>query len=393
MSDARPAIAPSTQAIFWLGLITVISALIWSLQSVLLPFILGGAAAYLLNPIVAKLGKFKISRVWAAALMTCLFILFVIAICLLVFPFLYRELVLLADKMPDYIDALTAKLSSLWKDTENTSYAEHINVDALTAALKNNIGNALKIGTNILGSVVTGSQMLISFISTLFITPMVTFFMLMEWDTITNWVDKQIPRQHYKDVKRLTKAIDGKISGFVRGQITLAVMLGGIYAIALSIAGLNYAVLIGLGAGLLSIIPLIGSIGGLLASVVVAWFQSGEITYTAIIASIFIVGQVVEGNILAPKFLGENVGLHPLWILFSLIAGGSLLGITGMLLAVPFVASVGVLTGYALEKYRDSSYYDDGKTEKTSKPKRKSTGKKKATTKTKAKTKAAKAKK
>ena len=151
--------------------------------------------------------------------------------------------------------------------------------------------------------------------------------------------------------------IDRKLSGFIRGQLSVAFLLGLIYAIALTVAGLNYGFLIGISAGVLSIIPMVGSFLGLLASIAVAWFQSGDISYVGIIAAIFMVGQVIEGNILSPKLLGDSVGLHPLWILFALMAGGSLFGILGMLLAVPVAAVVGVLTNFTIQEYKKSDVY------------------------------------
>jgi predicted PurR-regulated permease PerM len=158
---------------------------------------------------------------------------------------------------------------------------------------------------------------------------------------------------------KLLKEIDQKLSGFVRGQISVAVMLGIGYALALSIAGLKYGFLIGLGAGFLSVIPMVGSAVGLVVSVAVAWFQSGDMIFVLIIAGIFIAGQIIEGNFLTPKLVGDSVGLHPLWVFFALLAGGSLLGILGMFLAVPLAAVIGVLLSYAIYRYKQSPYYKD----------------------------------
>ncbi len=188
----------------------------------------------------------------------------------------------------------------------------------------------------------------------------------------------------------LLKQIDQKLSGFVRGQISVAVMLGVAYAIALTIAGLKYGFMIGLMSGLLSVIPMVGSAVGLIVSVAVAWFQAGDIVFVGIIAAIFIAGQVIEGNFLTPKLVGDSVGLHPLWVFFALLAGGSLLGILGMFLAVPVAAVIGVLLSFAIYKYKQSAYYLDAvledqpkkktpkKTPKT-KPKPKSKSKKSKT--------------
>lgn len=181
----------------------------------------------------------------------------------------------------------------------------------------------------------------------------------------------------------LLKQIDAKLSGFVRGQITVAVMLGLGYALALSLAGLKYGFLIGLTSGLLSVIPMVGSVVGLIISVLVAWFQAGEIGFVVLIAGIFIAGQLIEGNFLTPKLVGDSVGLHPLWVFFALLAGGSLLGVLGMFVAVPIAAVIGVLLSYGLHQYRKSAYYlGDDTVLKEAQPAKK-TGKPKTTKKTK----------
>lgn len=190
----------------------------------------------------------------------------------------------------------------------------------------------------------------------------------------------------------LMKQIDEKLSGFVRGQITVAVVLGVAYAVMLTLAGLKYGFLIGLMSGLLSVIPMVGSAVGLVVSVAVAWFQAGEPTFVLLIAGIFIGGQVIEGNFLTPKLVGDSVGLHPLWVFFALLAGGSLLGILGMFLAVPVAAVIGVLLAFVLQKYKQSAYYQEAVVESPPEKKKAAKSSKKASS-SKAKTKKTKAKK
>ncbi|HEY8190325.1 MAG TPA: AI-2E family transporter, partial [Micavibrio sp.] len=189
------------------------------------------------------------------------------------------------------------------------------------------------------------------------ITPIVAFFMMEEWVRITKWIDDMIPRDSYRTIRDLLTQMDRKVSGFVRGQVTISCVLAIAYAIALSIAGLKFGFLIGLMAGILSIVPMVGSMIGLVVAVLVAWLQSHEWSYVGIIAAIFLVGQFLEGNIITPRIMGKSVGLHPLWILFSLLAGGALFGIVGMILAVPVAAIIGVLAAFAIDRYKSSSYY------------------------------------
>ena len=170
----------------------------------------------------------------------------------------------------------------------------------------------------------------------------------------------------YKEtIEELLTKIDQKVSGFVRGQLTVAVILAVFYALACSLAGLKYGLVIGLLAGMLNIIPMLGSIVGFVLGTSVAYLQSGELMFTGIIAGIFLFGQIIEGNFLTPKLVGESVGLHPLWVFFSLMAGGALLGITGMLIAVPVVAICGVLIGFAIERYKESAFYLGGKAKRS----------------------------
>jgi len=166
-----------------------------------------------------------------------------------------------------------------------------------------------------------------------------------------------LPRENKDTIKDLLLRMNQKISGFVRGQLMVAAVLGVAYAIALSLMGLKYGFLIGIGAGVLNIIPLVGSSVGLLVGVLVAWLQGGDWIYVLGVAGIFLAGQLIEGNFLTPRFVGKSVGLHPLWVFFALMAGGALFGIVGIMLAVPVTAVIGVLAGFAISQYKDSPYY------------------------------------
>jgi predicted PurR-regulated permease PerM len=344
------------QVWFWLSTFIVFIGFIWLLSDILLPFVLGAAIAYLLEPITKYLTDKGLAR-WLASL-TILFIFFVLVATLfvLISPVIYRETLKLADALPGYIEQLWLIIQpyTLWLQNQFGNGESFEFQDAI----KEHAGKAIKVGVNVLESVVNGGQALTSLLTLFIFTPIVAFFMIKEWPTMLNWVDKQIPRHSQDKVHDLLRQIDSKISGFVRGQITVAFLLGAIYAIALFIAGLNFGFLIGLLAGFLSIIPLVGSTIGLLVSVTVAWLQSAQLSYVGAIAAIFIVGQFVEGNFITPRLLGKSVGMHALWILFALMAGGTLFGLVGMLLAVPIAASFGVLIGFALEEYRKSPYYD-----------------------------------
>jgi len=347
---------PFKHLLFWSGTAVLFLVFMFVFSDVLLPFVLGIVIAYLLNPINVLLGKNKVPRLFATLIILFLFFTTVAIVIALIAPILYRETLDLARSMPGYIESLREMIDPYVERIRQSLGAEEIN-ESLSEAVQNNIGNALNAGASLFGSLLIGGQALFGLVYLLVVTPIVAFFMMNEWEALTNWVDKILPRHNYQQIKLLLHDIDRALAGFIRGQLMVALILGSMYAIALAIAGLNYGFLIGLMAGVLSIIPLVGSTVGLVVAVVVAWFQTGDLVFMAIVAAIFGVGQFLEGNFITPRLVGSSVGLHPLWVLFAITAGGTLYGIVGMLVAVPLAAIIGVLVSFALEKYRKSPYY------------------------------------
>jgi predicted PurR-regulated permease PerM len=349
------ALSPVAKVSFWAGFLVLFVGFVWVFNSILTPFILGIIIAYLLNPVVVKFSRKQVPR-WATALIILtLFFGTLSLLFILVAPMVFRQGQMLIEQIPNYIQNLLDYLNpylSWIQDRVGEDYIQQIN-----DYLKGSAGKVVGVTGGIVGGIATGGKMLAGMATTLILTPLVAFFMMKEWPFIVRWVESMYPRQHAVLIRSLLKKIDMKVAGFIRGQISVAFILGVIYALALTIAGLNYGFLIGLGAGLFSIIPLVGSALGLVVGVVVAWFQTGDLVYTGIIAAIFMGGQFIEGNFLAPKIVGDSVGLHPLWIMFALLAGGSLFGIVGMLIAVPMAAVVGVLGGFAIDQYKASPLY------------------------------------
>lgn len=352
----KPAGLGSNMVIFWAGIFVLLCAFIWIFNAILLPFVLGAGIAYLLNPLVNRLARNKISRTISALLILAIFFISIGTLLALLLPVAYRELLALAAAVPDYIASLQ-KLAAPYSEWI-LARATGVDQESLESAIQDHIGTALTMTGDMLTRIATGGRALIGLLGVLIITPIVAFFMMKEWPAMTGWIDRLLPRAYYDTVRGLMTQIDTKISGFVRGQLSIVALLGLAYIVALSLAGLNFAILIGLIAGFLSIIPLIGSTVGLILSVAVAWFQAGEWGYVALIGGIFITGQVLETNIITPRILGKTIGMHPLWVLFALLAGGSLFGIVGMLVAVPVAAAIGVLLVFAIERYKDSPYYD-----------------------------------
>lgn len=345
-----------SHALFWILATVAFGVTLWVLNDILLPFIVGLAIAYLLGPLVARMIRAGVPRSVAAATILLLFFLVVAAILAVILPFAYREAVQLANDLPLYADKAEAYLMPYIDWIQARFHTG--DMSAYQQTLKDNVGRLFKFGGNVVGGLVSGGQAVVGAATFMVLTPFAAYFMMAEWVRITGWIDDMIPRGSYDKIRDLLTQMDRKVSGFVRGQITVSLVLGIAYAVALTLAGLKFGFLIGLAAGLLSIIPLVGSTFGLVVAVTVAWFQSQELSYVAIIAAIFLVGQFLEGNVITPKILGKNVGLHPLWILFALLAGGALFGIVGMLLAVPVAAVIGVLGAFAVKEYKASPYYN-----------------------------------
>ena len=345
------------QIYFWLGTFAAFLGFVYIFKSVLMPFVLGLAIAYLLNPLVKALGNLRINRSIAALVILGVFFLVVGLFVALLAPVLYRQSLQFIDEAPGYAQSIWSLLQPfIAQTTERLGLNGEAQID-VKSLLADNSATAADIAKRVIGQIAAGGQAFFGMLSVAIFTPIVAYFVMKEWEHIMAWGEDLLPRDNKDTIKDLLKQIDAKISGFVRGQISVAVILGIAYAIALTIAGLKYGALIGLAAGLLSIIPMVGSAIGLVVSIVVAYFQSFDLTYVAIIAAIFFAGQIIEGNILSPKIVGDSVGLHPLWVFFALLAGGALFGVLGMLLAVPVAAIAGVLLAFAIMQYKSSPLY------------------------------------
>ncbi len=357
------------QVTFWFTIFLIICAVLWLFKSVLAPFIMGFIIAYLLNPLIRRLQTDKFSRKAATLVILSTFFIVLALIIAIVSPIATRELGDLVDAFPGYMDGIWTQI----KPTVNKAQAMlGLNYTGNIAdTVGPFLGEATNTSKNVAKGIFTGGAAVVDFTITFFITPIVAYFLIKDWPKIIKWVENLMPRDHEHDLHQIFKQIDKKLAGFIRGQLTVCLVLGVGYAIALTIAGLKYGFLIGLLSGLLSIIPFVGSAVGLTAAVIVAWFQAGEMSYVAIIAAIFLFGQFLEGNFLSPKLVGDSVGMHPLWVLFSVMAGGAVFGIVGMILAVPVAAISGVLISFFIGIYKKSALYKEEQT-KAKKRKKKS---------------------
>jgi len=344
------------QIMFWAGALAFSLFFLWLFSDILLPFVAGMALAYFLDPIADRFEAVGFSRLAATIVILVLFVLLFIVALIIVVPVLGSQVAGFLDKLPDLVTRLQALIAS----TESAWLREVIGIEG--RSLQNNLGELTRQGAVWLGALLQGlwdsGKAIVSLTSLLVVTPVVAFYLLYDWDRMVRSVDDALPRDHRETIRAIFTDINAAVAGFVRGQGTLCMVLGLFYAVALTVAGLNFGLLIGLFAGLISFIPYVGSLTGFVLSVGVALVQFWpDWIPIAIIVGIFAAGQFLEGNILQPKLVGESVGLHPVWLMFALFAFGSLFGFTGLLVAVPVSAAIGVIVRFALGRYLDSELY------------------------------------
>ncbi len=338
--------------VFWIAALAIVAALLWLLSPILLPFVLGMAIAYVLDPLANQLSKRGMGRALAASLILGGFVFALVLLVLLIAPVLAQQLSAFVDAAPAYALRLQAFVSD-----SSHPWIKRMIGDNLTGAgdLMNQTVGYL---TGVLASLWAKGQALLSIFSLLIITPVVAFYLICDWDRMVVAVDRLVPVPQRETVRRLGREIDATIAAYVRGQSGLCLILGSYYATGLTFAGLSFGLLIGVVSGLISFIPYVGSLTALVLSLGVALAQfAPDWTHIVIVAGIVLFGQFLEGNVLAPKLVGESVGLHPVWLMFALFAFGYLFGFVGLLLAVPLAAGSGVLIRFALTRYLASPLY------------------------------------
>ena len=358
---ARPSrleIGPAArrQITFWLLVLAGFVLFLFVFRDILLPFIAGMALAYFLDPVADRLERWGLSRTMATTLILLVFILLFALALLLIVPLLTQQFRGLMERLPGYV----AQLQALIADP-GSPWLENV-IGEAGPRLRENLNTVLTEGAQWLGAVLTriwsSGKVIVDVLSLLVITPIVAFYLLLDWDRMVASIDDWLPRHGQATVRGVMRDIDAAIAGFVRGQGTVCLILGLFYAVSLTVVGLNFGLLIGMFAGLISFIPFVGSIVGFVLAVGVALVQFWpDFVWIAAVGVIFAVGQFLEGNILQPKLVGGSVGLHPVWLMFALLAFGSLLGFTGLLIAVPAAAAVGVLVRFALGRYLASPLY------------------------------------
>lgn len=354
------------QARIWIGVALVAVALLYFLSSVILPFVAAMGLAYLLDPVADKLERLGLSRLMATLAILLVAVLIILALTAVAVPPLLRQLTSFIEAFPDLVDKAQgavmdrggALLDKLQLDVGKIFGAEAAaNVDAQKVA-----PGLVRIGSQWLLSamktLLSGGAAVINIASLMVVTPVVAFYLLLDWDRMIARIEANVPPRDRPRMHLIARDIDKALAGFVRGQSLLALFLGVWYAAGLTLVGVNYGLLIGLIGGVLSFIPYVGSLTVLVLSLIVAIAQAWpDLTLPGLAVGVFAVGQFLEGNVLSPRLVGDAMGLHPVWLIFALMAFGALFGFVGLLIGAPVAAVIGVLVRHGLAVYRDSAFF------------------------------------
>jgi predicted PurR-regulated permease PerM len=345
------------QLTFWVVTFLVLAAVLWLLHDVLLPFVAGIALAYVLAPLADRVERLGLNRTVAALLVVTVLVVTLIALILLLVPLLLQEGAALISHIPGYFK----RIKELIVDP-NFPWLNWLGGAETGKTASDLVGQVATWLLSFSYSLWTGGKALVSLASVLIVMPVVTFYLIRDWHAMIDKVDSWVPVRQRDTVRQLGREIDAAIGGFLRGQFGVCLVLGCYYAIGLMLVGLDFALLIGLIAGVITFVPYIGSMTGLMIAVSVAiaqfWPDWKRIT---LVVAIFLVGQFIEGNIVSPKFVGERVGLHPVWLIFAMFAFGYLFGFVGLLVAVPLGAAIAVLLRFGLRQYFASPLYTGDK--------------------------------
>jgi len=336
---------------YWTIAAAILVLFLWLLGDILLPFVLGAALAYLLDPIVDRLERLGTGRVLGTTLILVAAFFVVFFIFLLVIPLVIDQIRLFAKAAPDLISTVQEVMISKIASIAPESGAVNLTLSKFTTIAQEKLGN-------IVGSVMASAISLIDIITLLVITPVVAVYLLVDWDRILLKINELLPLDHAAVIRSLAAEIDTTLSAFVRGMIAVCLILGIYYATALSLIGLEFGLIIGLIAGLVSFIPYVGALLGGVLAIGLALIQFwGDFGLVALVFGVFIVGQIFEGNILTPKLVGNSVGLHPVSLILALSLFGAFFGFIGLLLAVPLAASAGVILRFLIKKYKLSRLF------------------------------------
>ena len=346
----------SQRVMLILTVLLITGALLYVLRSVLLPFVVGITVAYFLDPAVNKMVKaLKVSRSSAIVLILGIFLLILLPIIAVLSSMAFSQISDFLSNLPEYVEKFMQKIKEYLEQAQE--YIPALAVDNLESMWQDHQGESVKPLIKVVQKIAENGFALVNVLSLLLISPVVAFYMLRDWHDFTAKIFALVPKKHKKTVKDGIDAVNRIISGYLRGQLMVCVVLGSFYSFGLWLVGLKLGLLVGFVAGMISFIPYVGSISGFLIAMVLVVTQYGTLPKILAVIAVFGIGQFLEGNFLTPKLVGENIGLHPVWVMFALLAGGVLLGLLGMIIAVPVAACIGVLLRFMIRRYKTSAIY------------------------------------
>ena len=344
------------QVLFWIAALLLAVTAIGVLRDILLPFIVGIIIAYALNPIVDRLMKLGVSRTAASAIILASGIALVVLLLINLAPILFNQTQKLALALPAELQRLRAVIEDIARERLGARFPEF--AAALDQTVKSMSGNLASIAGAAAQSIWGQLRSLFNFVSLLLVTPLVAFYVLVDWHPMLAKIDGWLPRDHAATIRRLTGEINGAVAAFIRGQGVVCLILAAFYAAALSSTGLEYGLLVGIATGIMSLVPFVGWAMGLITALALAVVQFWpNTTSIALVALVFAIGQALDAAVLSPQIVGSKIGLHPVWLLFALLVFSYLFGFVGVLVAVPVAAAIAVLVRFGLQAYLASDVY------------------------------------
>ncbi|WP_179380586.1 AI-2E family transporter [Jannaschia marina] len=339
------------QMIYWGLVAAAFLVLLWYLGPILLPFIVGAAIAYILDPLADRLELMGLPRAAATSVITLVGVLILVIAVAVLIPLLVQQTNALVRVAPEYFAALRSTLTARFPEIVAEGGIVQTGLADLAELIRSRGGQLAQQALTYVFGVVNAVVFIV-------VVPVVAFYLLLDWDNMVARIDDLLPRDHVGRIRRIAAEIDATLASFVRGQLTVCLILGTFYSAGLMLVGLQFGLVVGAIAGLITFIPYVGALVGGGLAIGLALFQFwGDWTAIGLVAAIFAAGQFLEGNVLTPKLVGESVGLHPVWLLLALSAFGSIYGFVGMLVAVPVAAALGVVTRHVVAEYKDSMLY------------------------------------
>ena len=341
----------------WWGVALGVCLFVYFLHAILTPFLVAVVLAYMFDPVVDRLERFGFSRTWGVVTVFAVFTVILMTLLLVLVPLLAKQLMKLYQLAPQVLDWLQ-HTAMPWVQTKFGLGDGFWNFDKIKAAITEHMGQAGDIVGVVLSQATASSLALVGFLANLVLIPVVAFYLLRDWDIMLAKIRSLLPRDREERIVSLAKECHDVLGAFVRGQLLVMLALGVIYSAGLMLVGLELGLLIGLMAGLAAIVPYMGFIIGIGAALTAGLFQFGGDLYPMLgIVAVFMVGQALEGMVLTPLLVGDRIGLHPVAVIFAILAGGELFGFTGVLLALPIAAVIMVLVRHMHEMYKDSQVY------------------------------------